>query len=88
MDKQMAIEAVLIPAEAVRTGMVVRDLFMECGRSQVQSLPYIDETGRLKGRITLKNVLRTFRSSGKYGVASSATSASRSCGCRSFGKAT
>jgi CBS-domain-containing membrane protein len=49
---------VLIPTQVIRAGMVVRELFQECGRCHVQALPFCDEQGRLKGRITLKNVLR------------------------------
>ncbi len=52
------IENILIPTKAIRPGMVVQDLFLECGRAQVQSLPFIDAGGRLAGRVTLKNVLR------------------------------
>ena len=54
----VTIEKIMIPTQVIRPGMVVRDLFLECGRAQVQSLPYADGSGRLKGRITLKNVLR------------------------------
>ena len=54
----VTIENIMIPTQLMRPGMVVRDLFLECGRAQVQSLPYADERGRLKGRLTLKNVLR------------------------------
>jgi len=49
---------VLIPTQVIRPGMVVREMFQECGRCHVQALPFCDEQGRLKGRITLKNVLR------------------------------
>ena len=54
----VTIANIMIPTAVVRSGMRVRDLFLECGRAQVQSLPYTDKRGRLKGRITLKNVLR------------------------------
>ncbi len=54
----VTIDKSMTPTEIIRPGMVVRDLFLECGRAQVQSLPYADENGKLKGRITLKNVLR------------------------------
>ena len=54
----MEIENILIPTDTIRPGMLVRDLFLECGRAQVQSLPFMDAEGRLAGRITLKNVLR------------------------------
>jgi CBS-domain-containing membrane protein len=54
----VTIEYVLTPTAIIGPGMSVRDLFLECGRTQVQALPYQDEHGRLCGRITLKNVLR------------------------------
>jgi hypothetical protein len=54
----VTIEKIMVPTQLIKPGMVVRDLFLECGRAQVQSLPFADESGRLKGRITLKNVLR------------------------------
>ena len=54
----MEIINILIPTEVIRPGMMVRDLFLECGRTQVRSLPFMDAEGSLAGRITLKNVLR------------------------------
>jgi CBS domain-containing protein len=57
-DPVMDMESVLIPTIVVRPGMRVREVFVECGRAQVQALPYVDQDGRLAGRITLKNVLR------------------------------
>ena len=35
----------------------LRDVFLECGRSHVQALPYGEETGRIHGRVTLKHIL-------------------------------
>ncbi len=57
-SKKATIEHVLTPTAVIEPGMSVKDLFLECGRAQVQSLPYRNESGRLSGRITLKNVLR------------------------------
>lgn len=54
----MDVESILIPTEVIHPGMQVREFFRECGRAQVQALPFMDAGGRLKGRITLKNVLR------------------------------
>jgi len=55
---QVTIDQILVPTMIIEPGMLVMDLFQECGRAQVQALPYRDEQGRLSGRITLKNVLR------------------------------
>jgi CBS domain-containing protein len=52
------VESVMIETGVAHPGMLVRELFEACGRAQVQALPYVDETGRISGRITLKNVLR------------------------------
>lgn len=57
-DNQVTIEQILVPTMIIEPGMHVRELFLECHRAQVQALPYRDETGRLAGRVTLKNVLR------------------------------
>ena len=57
-SNQVTIEQILVPTMVIEKGMLVRDLFLECNRAQVQALPYRGETGRLAGRITLKNVLR------------------------------
>lgn len=54
----MDVESVLIETETAHAGMLVRDFFKACAAAQVQALPYVDEGGAVKGRITLKNVLR------------------------------
>ncbi len=55
---KVTIEQILTPTQVIEPGMRVRDLFLECGRAQVQALPYRNAEGQLSGRITLKNVLR------------------------------
>jgi hypothetical protein len=57
-DAGFNIDSILIRTSIVRPGMHVNDVFRECGRAQVQSLPYADAEGRLAGRLTLKNILR------------------------------
>jgi CBS-domain-containing membrane protein len=54
----MDVKSVMIETDVAHSGMLVRELFQACGRGQVQALPYVDESGRLTGRVTLKNVLR------------------------------
>ena len=54
----MDIQSVLIPTIIIHPGMYVRDLFTECGKQHVQSLPYCNEEGILSGRLTLKNVMK------------------------------
>lgn len=38
--------------------MLARDVFAECGRAHVQALPFMDEAGRISGRVTLKNIMK------------------------------
>ena len=54
----MDVESVMIPTEIAHPGMMVREMFHACGRAGVQALPFSDESGRVTGRVTLKNVLR------------------------------
>jgi CBS-domain-containing membrane protein len=54
----MDVNSVVIHTDVAHSGMLVRELFKACGQAQVQALPYVDESGRVTGRVTLKNVLR------------------------------
>ena len=54
----MLVRDAIIHTRVVRPGMPVRDVFDECGRVHVQSLPFVDMDGRLTGRVTLKNVMK------------------------------
>jgi CBS domain-containing protein len=47
-----------ISTKVARPGMLVSEVFAECGRAHVQALPFVDATGRLAGRVTLKNVMK------------------------------
>ncbi|MES9834473.1 MAG: CBS domain-containing protein [Candidatus Thiodiazotropha sp. DIVDIV] len=53
----MLVSDVLIRTKVVKNGMLVRDVFAECGRAHVQSLPFIDGHGKISGRVTLKNIM-------------------------------
>ncbi|MGB5251821.1 MAG: CBS domain-containing protein [Sedimenticolaceae bacterium] len=53
----MLVRDTIIPTKVVRPGMSVRDVFAECGRAHVQALPFVDATGELTGRVTLKHVM-------------------------------
>ena len=57
-SQTVTIENVLTKTAVIEPGRSVKELFLECGRAQVQALPYRDKQGKLSGRITLKNVLR------------------------------
>lgn len=54
----MLVRDTLIPTKVVTPGMPIRRVFAECGRAHVQSLPCVDETGKLTGRVTLKRVMK------------------------------
>jgi CBS domain-containing protein len=54
----MLVRDAMIRAEAVTTGMRVREVFAECGQAHVQALPFIDGSGALTGRVTLKHVMK------------------------------
>ena len=45
-------------AKPVIQGMLVREVFSECGRSHTQALPFVDEQGQVTGRVTLKNIMK------------------------------
>jgi len=51
------IQSVLLQTPIICRGMLVRDVFVECGGCHVQALPYGDETGRISGRVTIKHIL-------------------------------
>jgi CBS domain-containing protein len=38
--------------------MMVRDVFTECGRANIPALPFCTRSGRITGRVTLKNILK------------------------------
>ncbi|MFK5891848.1 MAG: CBS domain-containing protein [Pseudomonadota bacterium] len=54
----MNIQKVLIPTMIVRHGMIVKEVFTECGKLHVQALPYCNEKGVLSGKLTLKNIMK------------------------------
>jgi CBS domain-containing protein len=54
----MLVEDCVIQTGIVSPGMLVRDVFAECGRLHVQALPFVDAQGRIAGRVTLKNIMK------------------------------
>jgi CBS domain-containing protein len=53
------LEQVLIPTRVATAGMTVREVFEECSRANSPGLPFSDDNGRITGRITLKNILKS-----------------------------
>ena len=54
----MLVRDTLIETQVAKAGMLVRDVFAECGRVHVQALPFVDAQGHIAGRVTLKNIMK------------------------------
>ncbi|MBE9527386.1 MAG: CBS domain-containing protein [Proteobacteria bacterium] len=54
----MDIQGVLTPTIIIRPGMFVREVFAECGKKHVQSLPFYNDKNVLSGKISLKNIMK------------------------------
>ena len=54
----MKVEQVLIPTKVATAGMTVREVFRECSEANTPGLPFCDVSGRIIGRITVKNILK------------------------------
>jgi hypothetical protein len=55
----MKLEQLLMPTRVAQAGMTVRDFFTECSGLCIPGLPFCTKSGRIKGRVTLKNILKT-----------------------------
>ena len=55
----MVLENLAIPTGVVRPGARIRDFLTECIRCKVPGLPYVDATGRIIGRISLRHCFKT-----------------------------
>ncbi len=54
----MLVKNCIIETRVVRGGMLVREVFAECGRARVQALPFVNGMGEISGRVTLKNIMK------------------------------
>jgi CBS-domain-containing membrane protein len=54
----MLVSDCIIETGVVTSGMLVREVFAECGRLHVHALPFAEPGGRITGRVTLKNVMK------------------------------
>jgi CBS domain-containing protein len=54
----MNIQQVLIPTIIIHPGMIIQDVFTECGKLHIQALPFCNEKGVLTGKLTLKNIMK------------------------------
>ena len=55
----MILERILTPTRVATPGMTVREVFEECARANIPGLPCCTRTGRIMGRVTLKNILKS-----------------------------
>jgi CBS domain-containing protein len=55
----MNLNDILICTKAAKAGMSVREVFAECIRANIPAIPFCDAQGRVAGRVTLKNILKT-----------------------------
>lgn len=54
----MKLKQILITTKVASPGMMVRELFEECGKANIPALPFCTKSGRIRGRVTLKNILK------------------------------
>lgn len=56
----MNLEQLLIPTRVAKAGMTVREVFKECSQENTPGLPFCDDNGLITGRVTLKNILKSY----------------------------
>ena len=54
----MKLKNILIATKVANPGMTVREVFVECGRAHIPALPFCTKSGRIAGRVTLKNIMK------------------------------
>ena len=54
----MKLKQILIPTKVASHGMTVREVFAECCRAHIPALPFCTKSGRIAGRVTLKNIMK------------------------------
>jgi len=54
----MKLKQILIPTKVATAGMTVREVFAECCRVHIPALPMCTKSGRIAGRVTLKNIMK------------------------------
>ena len=56
----MNLEQLLVPTRVAKTGMTVREVFKECSQVNTPGLPFCDGNELITGRVTLKNILKSY----------------------------
>ena len=54
----MKLERLAVTTETMRAGMTLRQFFEEAVRSNVPGLPFVDETNRIIGRVSVRDVFK------------------------------
>ncbi|MGB5258979.1 MAG: CBS domain-containing protein [Gammaproteobacteria bacterium] len=54
----MKLKDILITTKTATRDMNVRELVIECTRANIPGLPFTTPSGRISGRVTLKNILK------------------------------
>ena len=54
----MKISEIMIPTKTATHDMSVREFVMECTRANTPGLPFTTPSGRIRGRVTLKNIFK------------------------------
>ena len=54
----MKLKQILIPTKVANHDTMVREVFTECGLANIPALPFCTRSGRISGRVTLKNILK------------------------------
>jgi predicted transcriptional regulator len=47
-----------VPTQMINAGMTVRDVFKECVKQQVPGLPFVDDEGKIIGRVSLRDIFK------------------------------
>ena len=55
----MKLEKIYMHTKVAQAGMTVGEFFAESSRLCIPALPFCTKSGRIKGRVTLKNILKT-----------------------------
>jgi CBS domain-containing protein len=54
----MKLQHISIQTDVMRKGKTLRDFFEECARCNVPGLPYVDDDGKVVGRISIRDVYK------------------------------
>lgn len=54
----MKLDQIMISTKTATRDMSVREFFIECTRANIPGLPFTTPSGRISGRVTLKNILK------------------------------